>query len=141
MEPEKKIIRWKKYFVDLLNGTIPTNPIENICTQQIEPLVNEVTKEEVKEAIINLNNWKAPESDNIPLELLKYGGEDMYNYIFNICHKVWLEEIMPDSWNEAVIIPLHKKCDKTECSNYRGISLLNSIYKVFSKVLLNRLIT
>ncbi|XP_029348343.1 uncharacterized protein LOC115034932, partial [Acyrthosiphon pisum] len=46
---------------------------------------------------------------------------------------------MPETWNEAIIIPLHKKGDKTECSNYRGISLLNSVYKVFSKILLNRL--
>lgn len=32
MVPEKKIIRWKEYFVDLLNDTIPTNPMENTCT-------------------------------------------------------------------------------------------------------------
>lgn len=61
MEPEKKK-RWKEYFVDLLNGTILTNPIKNTCTctHQIEPLVNEVTKEEIMEAIINHKNWKVP---------------------------------------------------------------------------------
>jgi sorting nexin-29 len=48
---------------------------------------------------------------------------------------------MPETGNEAIIIPLHNKGDKTECNNYRGISLLNSVYKVFSKILLNRLIT
>jgi len=40
---------------------------------------------------------------------------------------------------EAVIIPMHKKGDKIECGKYRGISHLNSAYKVFSKVLLNRM--
>jgi hypothetical protein len=45
------------------------------------------------------------------------------------------------TWNEAIIIPFHKKGDKTECINYRGICLLNSVYKVFSKILLNRLIS
>jgi len=64
----------------------------------------------------------------------------MYNFIYRICHRVWLVEVLPETWNEAIIIPLHKKGDKTECSNYRGISLLNSVYKVFSKILLNRLI-
>jgi hypothetical protein len=101
--------------------------------------VKEISKEEVKEAIKNLKNWKAPGSDSIPSELIKYGGEDMYNFIFRICHRVWSEEVMPETWSEAIIIPLHKKGDKTECSNYRGISLLNSVYKVFSKILLNRL--
>jgi hypothetical protein len=38
---------------------------------------------------------------------------------------------MSETWNETIIIPLHKKGDKTECSNYKGISLLNSVYKVF----------
>jgi len=48
---------------------------------------------------------------------------------------------MPDSWNHAIIIILlHKKGDKIECNNYRGMSLLNSVYKVFSKFLFNRLI-
>lgn len=53
----------------------------------------------------------------------------MYNCIFKIYHKVQLEKIMPDSWNEAVIILLQKKSNETECSNYR-ISLLNSIYSI-----------
>jgi len=43
---------------------------------------------------------------------------------------------MPKSWKEAIIIPLHKKGDKTDCSNYRGISLLNTAYKVFLNYLI-----
>lgn len=46
---------------------------------------------------------------------------------------------MPENWKKVVIIPIHKKGDKTECENYRGISLLNSVYKIFSKVLLSRI--
>ena len=64
----------------------------------------------------------------------------MYNFIYRICFRVWQEEKMPENWNEAIIIPIYKKGDKTECNNYRGISLLNSVYKIFYKVLLNRLI-
>lgn len=58
MEPEKKIIRWKEYFVDLLNGTIPPDPIENATYQQAEPFVKEISKEEVRKAIKNPKNWK-----------------------------------------------------------------------------------
>jgi len=60
--------------------------------------------------------------------------------MFKVCQKTWHEEQMPSSWKEAMIIPLHKKGDKTDGCNYRGISLLNTAYKVLSKVLLSRLI-
>jgi hypothetical protein len=46
---------------------------------------------------------------------------------------------MPKEWQEAVIVPLHKKGDKLECTNYRGISLLNCTYKILSKIILNKL--
>jgi len=48
-------------------------------------------------------------------------------------------EQLPEEWNKAIIVPLHKKGDKLNCNNYREISLLNTAYKVFSKVLLGRL--
>jgi sorting nexin-29 len=47
---------------------------------------------------------------------------------------------MPGGWKEAIIIPLHNKGDKTDCSNYKAIFLLNTAYRVFSMVLLSRLI-
>jgi len=46
---------------------------------------------------------------------------------------------MPKEWTVTIICPLHKKGDKTDCQNYRGISLLSVIYKVFAKILAKRL--
>jgi hypothetical protein len=46
---------------------------------------------------------------------------------------------MPKEWSVVVICPIHKKNEKTICSNYRGISLLNVIYKVLSKIQAKRL--
>ena len=102
-------------------------------------MINELTEEETYKAILNLKNWKSPGSNVIPGELIKYGGKEMHYFMFRICQKIWKDEHLPTTWNEAVIIPLHKKGDKTKCENYRGISLLNSAYKVFAKILLNRL--
>ena len=47
---------------------------------------------------------------------------------------------MPEEWKESIIVPIHKKGDKTDCNNYRGISLLPATYKILSNILLSRLI-
>lgn len=134
MDPSDKIKRWREYFIDLLNAEIPLKHIT------AEPMISDITLEEVKITINSLKNCKASGSDDIPAELIKYGGEEMHKYIFKVCQKIWEEEQMLENWKKAVIIPIHKKGDKTECGNYRGTSFLNSTFKVFSKVLLNRII-
>ena len=47
---------------------------------------------------------------------------------------------MPEEWKGSIIVPIHKKGDKTDCNNYRGISLLPTTYKILSNILLSRLI-
>jgi hypothetical protein len=44
---------------------------------------------------------------------------------------------LPDQWKESIIVPVHKNGDKTDCSNYRGISLLSASYKILSYILLS----
>ena len=46
---------------------------------------------------------------------------------------------MPEEWKESIIVPIYNKDDKTDCNNCRGISLLSSMYKILSKILLSRL--
>jgi hypothetical protein len=46
---------------------------------------------------------------------------------------------MPDQWKESIIVPVHKKDDKTDCNHYHGISLLSTSYKMLSNILLSRL--
>jgi len=95
--------------------------------------------QEVKKTINSLKNWKAPGIDGIPAELIKYGGDELHQVIFELCQKIWKDEQLPEEWNKAIVVPLHKKGDKLNFSNYRGISLLNTAYKVFSKILIGRL--
>ena len=46
---------------------------------------------------------------------------------------------MPEEWKESIIVPIYKTIDKTDCSNYRGISLLPGTYKILTDILLSRL--
>jgi len=46
---------------------------------------------------------------------------------------------LPEGWKESIIVPIYKKGDKTHCTNYRGISLLPTIYQILSNILLSRI--
>jgi hypothetical protein len=52
----------------------------------------------------------------------------------------WTNETLPRGWTEGVLCPVYKKGDKLDCTNYRGICLLNVTYKVFGKILYDRLL-
>jgi hypothetical protein len=52
---------------------------------------------------------------------------------------IWNKEELPHQWKES-IVPIHKKGDETDCSNYRGISLLSTSYKILSNIFLSKLI-
>ena len=86
-----------------------------------------------------LKNGKTAGDDGVVAELLKYGGKDVIEWIFELLTEIWRERKVPNDWKKSVLVPLHKKKDQTVCDNYRGISLLSVPGKVFCLVLLNRL--
>jgi hypothetical protein len=53
---------------------------------------------------------------------------------------IWNKEELPHQWKESIVVPIHSEGDKTDCSNYRGTSLLSTSYKVISDISLSRLI-
>jgi hypothetical protein len=53
---------------------------------------------------------------------------------------IWNKEELPHQWKESIVVSIHKKGDKTDCSNYRGISLPPTSYKIVFNILLSRLI-
>jgi hypothetical protein len=103
-----------------------------------EPLVPEPSLVEVETAIGNLKRYKSPGTDQIPAKLLKAGGETYFKIHRLIC-SIWNKEELPQQWKEFIIVPIHKKGDKTDCNNYRGISHLSTAYNILSNILLARL--
>lgn len=129
---------WRDYFCQLLNPESNDQPFNSkVQTAELPDTVP--TFEEVQKAISKLKNNKAPGSDKIPAECIKCGGETLYQAIHHLIEAVWNAEEVPREWKEGVIVPIFKKGDRMKCSNYRGITLLNTAYKVFSNILLEKL--
>jgi hypothetical protein len=57
--------------------------------------------------------------------------------IHKLVNSIWNKEKLPDQWKEPIIVSVHKKGDKTDCDNYRGILLLSVLYKILSNIILS----
>jgi hypothetical protein len=102
-------------------------------------VVPEPSASEVEAAVWKWKRYKTPGVDLIPAELIQTGGETLRSEIHKLIKLIWNKEELPHQWKESIAVPIHKKGDKTDCSNYRGISLLSTSYKILSNILLARL--
>ena len=71
--------------------------------------------------------------------MIKAGGRITRCEIHTLIISIWNKEELSEEWKESIIVPIYTKGDKTDCSNYRGISHLSTTYKLFSIILLSRL--
>jgi hypothetical protein len=104
-----------------------------------EPFVPEPSASEAEVANGKLKRYKSTDVYQIPAELIQAEGEPLRSGIYKLTQLIWIKEKLPHRWKESIVVPTHKKGDKTECSNYRGISLLSMSYKILSNILLSRL--
>ena len=95
-----------------------------IQIQTAEPLIPEPTLLEVEIAIEKLKNYKSPSIDQIPAELTQVGGNYLLTEIYKLVLTIWKKEMLPEQWKESVFVPIYKKGEKANYSDYRGISLL-----------------
>ena len=90
------------------------------------------SREEIIHAVKLLKNNKSPGIDELPAELLKALPEAGYRRtLHNLLTDVWVNEYIPEKWRTSIIIPVFKKGDRADCTNYRGISLIPISAKVF----------
>ena len=75
-------------------------------------------------AIEKLKKHKSPGIDQILAELIKAGGRTIRCVIHELIISIWNREELPEEWKGSIKVPIHKKGDKTDCNNCRGISLL-----------------
>ena len=137
---EGQMKRWVEHFKNLLNQEPPTD--QSDIPPAEEPLnisCERPTKTEIKNAIKQMKNNKAPGPDDIPAEALKADIETSTDMLYELCGKIWEDDEIPNDWKAGHIIKLPKKGDLSKCENYRGIMLLSAPGKVLNRVLLQRL--
>ena len=82
---------------------------------------------------------KASGGDGIPVELFQILKGDAVKGLHSICQQIWKTQQWPQDWKRTVLIPIPKKGNAKECSNYRTIALISQTSKVMLKILQARL--
>jgi hypothetical protein len=93
----------------------------------------------VETAVGKMKRYKSPDVDQIPAELILAGGKTLHSEIRKFTKLIWNKEELSHQWKQSVVVPIHKKGNKTDCNNYQGISLLSTSYKILFNIILSRL--
>jgi len=101
-----------------------------------EPVLPQLSAFEFELTIENLKRHKSSGTDKIPAEFIKAWGRTIHSEIHKLINSISNKEELHVEWKEAIIVPNYKKADKTDCSNYRGLSLLSTTYKILTNILL-----
>ena len=127
------LLRWREYFEDLLNpvkaSTRDTHEVTHLGEDEV------FTAAEVATAIKGIKSGKAAGEDEIRPEMLKALTGEGILWLTRVCQVAWKLGKTPRDWQTGVIIPIFKKGDRKQCTNYRGISLLSLPGKVYAKCL------
>ena len=142
-DQSKQLQRWVEHYLELYStqnivtdaalSALPNLPV-------MEELDEKPTLEELSKAIDCPSCGKAPGKDGIPPEVLKHGKAAVLQPLHDLLCLCWEQGHIPQDMRDANIVTLYKnKGDRSDCNNYRGISLLNIVGKVFARVTLSRL--
>jgi len=135
--------RWAEHYQDLYlrENEVTEMAVDSILSLPVmEELDEPPTEEELSKAIDSLAHGKAPGNDGIPAEVLQCAKPTLLPSLHQLLLQCWEEGSVPHDMRDANIITLYKnKGDRSDCNNYRGISLLSIVGKAFARVILKRL--
>src|SRR5574337_1147995 len=124
--------RWQEYTEELYKIDLhdPDNH-DGVITH----LVPDILECEVKWALGSITMNKANGHDGIPVELFQILKDDAVKVLHSICQQIWKTQQWPQDWKRSVFIPIPKKGNANECSNYCTIALISHTSKVRLKIL------
>ena len=139
----KKLEKWVENCSELYpsENTVSQSALEAIeRLTTLQKLDDPPSLEEVSKEIDHFPSGKASGKDGIPGEMIKAGKLSLLEPLHNLLLKCWEEGEIPQEMRDANIITLYKnKGNRSDCNNYRGISLLSIVGKLFARIILRRL--
>ena len=107
--------RWQEYTEELYEKDIPDPDNHDGVTTYLEP---DILKREVKWALGSITTTKASGGNGIPVELFQILKDDAVKVLHSICQQMWKTQQWPQNWKRSVFIPIPKKGNVKECSDY-----------------------
>ena len=123
--------RWQEYTEELYKKDPHDPDNHDYVITNLEP---DILKCEVKWALEIITTNKASGGDGIPVELFQILKDDGVKVLHSICQQIWKTPQWPQDWKRSVFIPIPKKGNATERSNYRTIALISHASKVMLKI-------
>jgi len=101
----------------------------------ITDLEPDILECEVKWALGSITTNNASGGDGIPAELFQVLKHDAVKVLHSICQKTWKTQQWPQNWKRSIFVPIPKKGNAKECSNYCTITLISYTSQVMLKIL------
>ena len=128
--------RWQEYTEEPYKKDLHDPDNHNGVITHLEPDILEC---EVKWALERITTNKASKGDGIPAKLFKILNDDAMKMLYSICQQIWKTQQWSQDWKRSVFIPIPKKGNAKEFSNYCTIALISHTSKIVFKILQARL--
>ena len=123
--------RWQEYTEKLYKKYLHDPDNHDGMITHLEP---DILEYEVKWALESITTNKVSGGDRVPVELFQILKDDATKVLHSICQKIWKTQQWPQDWRRSVFIPIPKKGNAKECSNYCTIALISHTSKVMLKI-------
>ena len=129
---------WQEYREELYKNDLNDPENHNGVITHLKP---DILEYEVKQAEGSITMNKASGGDDIPVDIFQILKDDAVKVLHSICQHIWKTQQWPQDWKRSVFIPIPKKGNAKECSNYCTIGLISHASKEILKILQARLQT
>ena len=134
-DKDKILKECRSFYEELYKSTTKRNPDAAAQSENIQP----VLVSEIRFALHTMKKEKASGHDGLVVDYLKAAEEEVVGRIASIFTDILRTQQIPEDWKTGTVILLHKKGDRKNLKNYRPITLLPHMYKLFTKVVCNRI--